>query len=214
MNTCYAIISTPRSGSSALSGVVHTLGISMGDRLLPPMEQNPKGFYEDMEFLEHHANMYGNIPYLMDGLEPGAPSSPNPVYASLIRRRCIKPKWGLKDPRMVFLVQEFKQYLMNCKLKIISTSRPINLSAKSMSKVIKVDYRRATEIIGRYEAARLDTLAWAAEVGIESLVVPYNDLIDNTKDTVKVIAEFCEVTDDAYIARATSVVDVSLRNNK
>ena len=83
-----------------------------------------------------------------------------------------------------------------------------------MSKVIKVDYRRSTEIIGRYESARLDTLAWAAEVGIETLVVPYNDLIDNTKDTVKKVAEFCEVTDEAYISRAVSIVDVSLRNNK
>lgn len=215
MNTCYAVIGTPRSGSSALAGVMHSLGINMGPSLMNGMEHNIKGFYEDIEFLGFHQFMYGEIPNLsMNNLDDYTMECTQPKYTNLIRTRCVQEKWGLKDPRLVFVLKNFSEYLMNCKLKIVSTARPINLSAKSMGKLLKVDYRKASEIIGRYEIARLDTLQWASENNIETLVVPYNDLVDKTEEIISSLAKFCDIDDELTIQQAKHMVDPGLRNNK
>lgn len=213
-STCYAIIGTPRSGSSLLAGIVHNLGVNMGKVLMNPCEHNEKGFYEDLEFINIHRHMYGTIPSLFDDPITKNIETVKPAYINLIRKRCIQKKWGVKDPRMVLILEEFNSYLINCNLKIISTQRQINQSAKSMSRVISVSYRKASEIIGRYEIARLDCLDWAKKNNIEHIVVPYSDVIENTKETVSKIAKFCEEDDEATISMAGCLVDKSLWHNK
>ena len=44
---CILILGMHRSGTSALAGVLHQLGISMGKNLIAPASDNPKGFYEN-----------------------------------------------------------------------------------------------------------------------------------------------------------------------
>jgi hypothetical protein len=215
MNTCYAVIGTSRSGSSALAGTMHCLGVNMGDMLMAPVEDiNPKGFFEDLEFLAYHKAMYGEIPELLNNLKLEKLNNLDPTYTTLVRKRCSQSKWGVKDPRMVFILKEFKSKLINCKLKVISTRRPINQSAKSMAKSIRTDYKTASEIIGRYEVARLDALQWLEEAGIETIVVDYKDLVEKTAETVKRIAEFCDVTDEGLIEIATKTIDPKLWNQK
>ena len=214
-STCYAILATPRSGSSLLAGVVHSLGINMGQHLMSPCDHNEKGFFEDLEFLEIHKHMYGTIPYLFDDPVTKNKEVVKPAYVNLVRKRCSQPKWGVKDPRMVFLIEEFKSNLTaSCRLKLISSARPINQSAKSMAKVLGVDYKRAGEIIGRYEIARLDSLKWAKENNIPHMVVNYEEMMTNTSETVNKIAEFCEESDQATIQMAGLLVDKSLWHNK
>jgi hypothetical protein len=115
---------------------------------------------------------------------------------------------------MVFLLKDFSSKLINCKLKVISTSRPINQSAKSIAKSIKTDYRTASEIIGRYEIARLDTLQWLQETGIETMVVKYEDLMEQPLETVKKLAAFCDVTDEGTVEIASKTIDARLWHEK
>lgn len=213
-STCYAIIGTPRSGSSVLSGVVHNLGIHVGDNLLPACQHNEKGFFEDIEFLNIHQNMYGTIPNLFGDARYKDHNVLKPAYTNLIRKRCTRDKWGVKDPRMVLVLEYFHSCLENCNLKILSTQRPINQSAKSMEKVINTNYRKASEIIGRYEVARLDALLWAKNNNIEHIIVPYEELMTSTKETVNKIASFCEVDDEESLIMANMIVDKGLWHNK
>jgi len=215
MNTCYAVIGTSRSGSSAVSGALHCMGINMGDILLSPLADiNPKGFFEDSEFLAHHREMYGEIPFIFNNVNQIKLDSLIPKYTNLIRKKCSQSKWGVKDPRMVFLLKDFSSRLINCKLKVISTSRPINQSAKSMAKAIKTDYRNASEIIGRYEVARLDTLQWLQETGIETIIVEYKELMERPFETVKALAAFCDITDEGTIEIASKTIDARLWHEK
>jgi len=215
MNTCYAVIGTSRSGSSAVSGALHCMGINMGDILLSPLADiNPKGFFEDSEFLAHHREMYGEIPFIFNNVNQIKLDSLIPKYTNLIRKKCSQSKWGVKDPRMVFLLKDFSSMLINCKLKVISTSRPINQSAKSMAKAIKTDYRNASEIIGRYEVARLDTLQWLQETGIETIIVEYKELMERPFETVKALAAFCDITDEGTIEIASKTIDARLWHEK
>lgn len=191
------------------------MGINMGDILLPPLADiNPKGFFEDSEFLAYHREMYGEIPALFNNVDQRKLINLSSSYISLIRKRCSQNKWGVKDPRMVFILKDFSSKLINCKLKVISTSRPINQSAKSLAKSIKTDYRTASEVIGRYEIARLDTLQWLQEAGIETIVVKYEDLMEQPLETVKKLAAFCEITDEGTIEIASRTIDARLWHEK
>lgn len=215
MNICYAVVGTSRSGTSATSGILHCLGINMGSMLMSPIENiNPKGFFEDLELLAYHKEMYGEIPDIFNNVNQKRINGLMPNYINLIRTKCSQNKWGIKDPRMVFILKDFSSKLINCKLKVISTSRPINQSAKSMTKSIRTDYRNASEIIGRYEVARLDTLQWLKENKIETIIVNYEDLINKTYETVNKIAEFCDITDKALIEMASKTIDEKLWHEK
>lgn len=214
-STCFAILATPRSGSSVLSGIVHSLGINMGNSLLQPNTHNEKGFYEDTDFLEIHRHMYGTIPYLFDDSIASSTELVVPAYINLVRKKCTQKLWGVKDPRMVMLLDEFKKYLTpSCSLKLITTQRPIHLSAKSMSKVISVDYDRAYSIIERYELARVESVKKAKKEGMPILEITYEELMTNTKECVKKIADFCGVTDEPTIEMAGLLVDKSLWHNR
>ena len=37
-----------RSGTSALAGMLHSAGIALGEVFMPPLPENPKGFFEDL----------------------------------------------------------------------------------------------------------------------------------------------------------------------
>jgi len=47
MKKCIVILGMHRSGTSALSGVLHILGLHLGKEIIPPHPSNPKGFFEN-----------------------------------------------------------------------------------------------------------------------------------------------------------------------
>lgn len=214
-STCFAILAAPRSGSSVLSGIVHSLGINMGSNLLKPNAHNEKGFFEDIEFLEIHRHMYGTIPYLFDDPVIKQIETVIPAYINLIRKKCSQRLWGVKDPRMVFLIDEFKKYLTpSCELKLITTQRPIPLSAKSMSVVLSIDYDRAYAISEKYEKARIESVNKIKDERLPLLEITYEELMTCTKQCVQKIADFCGITDKTTIDMAELLVDKRLWHNK
>lgn len=44
---CLIVLGMHRSGTSALSGVLHLSGFDLGRHLMPPADENPKGFFEN-----------------------------------------------------------------------------------------------------------------------------------------------------------------------
>ncbi|MBD2871512.1 sulfotransferase family protein, partial [Paenibacillus sp. IB182493] len=51
-NKLFLVLSLHRAGSSATAGVLHHLGIHMGDDLLEPSTFNPKGYFENKKFVD------------------------------------------------------------------------------------------------------------------------------------------------------------------
>jgi hypothetical protein len=51
INKLFLVFSLHRSGSSAAAGVLHHMGIHMGESLWAPFSSNPKGHYENLEFI-------------------------------------------------------------------------------------------------------------------------------------------------------------------
>ncbi len=45
---CICIIGMHRSGTSTISGLLHTIGLDLGRNIIPPRYDNPKGFFENI----------------------------------------------------------------------------------------------------------------------------------------------------------------------
>ena len=52
-----AITGMHRSGTSLLANLLNQAGLSLGEKLLGPMDSNPKGHFEDYDFLKFHKEL-------------------------------------------------------------------------------------------------------------------------------------------------------------
>jgi hypothetical protein len=91
-----------RSGTSLLASLLHRAGLHLGERLLGPGPGNRRGYFEDLDFVEFHDELFaalGTTLYL-DSPMRGQPSGRDRARAAaLIEARSPQPAWGWKDPR-------------------------------------------------------------------------------------------------------------------
>jgi hypothetical protein len=51
MSRCVLVVSIPRAGSSCVAGVLHKLGVDMGEGHFQNKDKfNPKGYFEDLQW--------------------------------------------------------------------------------------------------------------------------------------------------------------------
>jgi hypothetical protein len=102
-----------RSGTSALAGVLHFLGVDLGTDLIPPGPDNPKGFWEYGHVVAIHLGLLEVFSsYDVDFLpiapnwmsHPDIPWYQDYLINALRRDFSGKPLWGFKDPRLCRLM--------------------------------------------------------------------------------------------------------------
>jgi hypothetical protein len=127
-----------RTGTSAVAGILHHLGVNMGKGFQEPNHANPKGYFEDSEFLAVNAKIYEAV-NLMEHIDRriGMFESKEEFHA-LCRQREIKsaqpqcrPIWGFKDPRFCVIA---KHVVLPPDAKIIWIHRDIDETAMSIIK--------------------------------------------------------------------------------
>ncbi|WP_321277435.1 glycosyltransferase [Thiomicrorhabdus indica] len=55
------VLGMHRSGTSVLTGLLSRLGLKTGEHLLPPQEDNPKGFFEDSDFVAFNDKLLNQL---------------------------------------------------------------------------------------------------------------------------------------------------------
>lgn len=117
-----------RSGTSLLASLCEGAGVSMGDRLLGVGGGgNPKGHYEDCDFLEFHQQAL-----LANGLSPEGYTTQATIHVpeamldraqSLIASRSGPDRlWGWKDPRTILFLDFWHTLLPNAKYLFVFRS--------------------------------------------------------------------------------------------
>lgn len=110
-----------RSGTSLTANLLATMGVDMGQRLLAPDRTNPRGFFEDIDFLEFHRRAFrqrfpkrlgmtsgghtdwgwnGTTAVTSDDLAPWSEEARRLVQ----RREASRDLWGFKDPRATLVL--------------------------------------------------------------------------------------------------------------
>lgn len=123
---CIIVLGCYRTGTSAVAGVLHHLGVMMGKEFDKPAKSNPKGYYEDTEFKRLYS-------MLVEGREVEG------NIDVLIRLREAEfPLWGVKDPQLCLLLPKFAKLLKAHKVdtKVITTLRPKEDICDSLSRAM------------------------------------------------------------------------------
>lgn len=167
------VIGYARSGTSLTAGILHHLGVDMGDKRVwrKTDEANEKGYFENSQFVRANQSI----------LEKGKV----PDIESLVAKQ--KGTWGAKDPRFLETWEYWEPYIENpyfifCLRNIDSIARSV-CSRDDGRFGLKKEYEPVIEDIHRYYRL-LPKLK-----GFPILHVQYEDYFkDDTQ--VKAIAKF------------------------
>ncbi|MDD2746874.1 MAG: hypothetical protein PHG39_04890 [Acidithiobacillus ferrooxidans] len=107
MQKLILVLGMHRSGTSLVTKALTTLGVYLGDQLMSPAPDNPKGFFEDIElqaineqFLLSQSCHWDSVRFPS---KDTVLSSALDTYHSTIAQHLLTrkwPLWGFKDPRM------------------------------------------------------------------------------------------------------------------
>jgi len=107
-----------RSGTSLVGQWLHQCGLHLGDRLLGANASNPKGHFEDLDFLEYHKDILRNHAIDETGLTPIKDFDLN-RYEDIRLKHLIQlknelnPQWGWKEPRTCLFLKHYEKHLNN-----------------------------------------------------------------------------------------------------
>lgn len=218
MSTCVLVMGRGRSGTSCVAGVLHNMGVNMGERLKEANVNNSMGFFEDLDFLEFHMDLIDE-----QWENPKIEMSPEQMakYQQLISIKQEQPLWGVKDPLLCFMFPTFEG-LCESAIKVIDVHRPIEQSAQSIVSrshrwreviddvgecpIISMD--EAMLICKRYDEAKDESLK---HVSAETLYhVDFDQLTKNPKEHVEKIRLFLNL--DVSIEKAVEFVSPPLKH--
>ena len=118
------VLGMHRSGTSAISGILHENGINMGKVLYPPpMKENPKGFYESKHFRDINDRILNFNAYKVKAFSPNIP---DPIHLQLGHTELMQSRlreysdefenWGWKDPRTSLLIEHWLEIMKQMNL--------------------------------------------------------------------------------------------------
>jgi len=102
-----------RSGTSFVASLLLAAGVHMGDRLMPAAQGNPRGHFENLDFVEFQERMLRSLGYDEAGLLAAGPtplsadSFGEEAYAEarqIVAANARETPWGWKDPRCTLLL--------------------------------------------------------------------------------------------------------------
>lgn len=221
LSKCVVVLGAHRSGTSVCAGVLHHLGVNMGTRLLPANEKNPKGFFEDLDISDLHHLMIGSWHDPTDKVTPALIEK----YFKLIKKKSNQALWGVKDPKLCMLMEDFSEIVKKFNLlSVINVNRSLDNIINSVMSVTfgknvilvadenekklfrDINYDDAKKITTTYIQSKN---AFLESYNGKRLDVDYDVMIMDPEKSVKTIASFIqkEVTQAAL-----DFVDISLRH--
>ncbi|AAT59871.1 MULTISPECIES: sulfotransferase family protein [Bacillus cereus group] len=187
----FLILSSHRSGSSATAGILDILGIHMGDSLLKPSSTNPKGYFENVDFVYLNDKILNSIgaawdnPPKREELRCSTEISSD-TFSFLSKH--IKPLWGLKDPRMILTFDIWKPCLNQLEdITYIFTWRPIQESVSSLVNRNKIEEQTATSILTRYHENLLYYRNLLEQENKDIIDIHFDKLLESPEKFVKEI---------------------------
>src|SRR5215467_6029736 len=106
-STALVVLGMHRSGTSALTGMLHHLGVTLGDRLMAATLDNPRGYWEHRDVVAAHERLMTALGWGWDDIRSLPPGFERSEPALVARRELAgvlhrdfadAPLWGVKDP--------------------------------------------------------------------------------------------------------------------
>ena len=179
--TVIAVVGTPRSGTSCTAGLIHYLGVSMGEHLRQANERNPRGFFEDIPLRKVCAARCSSDERV-NGFRAWAIERV-PVAGMLI---------GGKDGKLCNQIPEMVRACPD--LKVVAVNRPLAAVVNSMEKggsFSRMNRQQMESLAVNWVAHRDRDLA---KFNVKCLTLEYDELIANPSANIDKLIAFLEIT--------------------
>ncbi|MDP1541288.1 MAG: glycosyltransferase [Moraxellaceae bacterium] len=186
-----AVIGMHRSGTSAVTRGLQVLGVELGDNLLQPAEDNPKGFWEDLDFFAINVEILDFLNKEWHFLTPIQPQDIELLRRNGYLLRAVEllrektngiPVFGFKDPRLVKLLPFWKEVFAHCGINVhyvIPLRHPISV-CKSLEKRNGFDFEKSYFLWLEHVVN-----GFVGTIGEKCSLVDYDRFIDSTKEEIK-----------------------------
>lgn len=216
------VLGMHRSGTSAISGILHLNNIIMGskDNFKPkPLPQNPKGFYENYDFRKINDQILKKVNYNVKSLNYNIPF-PLPEKKTEIKMKYLVNKqnlqysnWGWKDPRTCLTLDHWLDIILknNNKedIKIIFTIREPLAVANSLKKRDKLDIYSGLKL---WEVYNRRALTFIESYNLPTFYFFYEKLIENSNYVISKMFEYLKIDFDKEII--SKFIDPKLNRSK
>ena len=212
------VLGMHRSGTSALSGLLHLHGVHLGE-VYGAWVDNPKGYWENIEIntlnedIMKHLNCRWDWPWSFpEGWISKIPVEFEERRNIIIAKFEETPLWGIKEPRMCRLFSWWQVALENQEAKahiILCVRHPVEVAA-SLTKRDSIDQEHGLVLWLRYV---LDSERYSR--GLSRMVVFYEDIVKNPRKVIHEIQEKFNVsfTGDISLDAVEEFITPSLRHH-
>ena len=124
--TVVVITGMHRSGTSLTTSLLQSGGLFVGDRLLGNNLSNPKGHFEDLDFVEFHQNLLQSQGLCSQGWTDNSskeiPEKYLTLAQNLLTQKSHHLNWGWKDPRTTLFLDFWSELVPNAKYVFVYRS--------------------------------------------------------------------------------------------
>ncbi|WLR42106.1 sulfotransferase family protein [Bacillus carboniphilus] len=212
----FLVFCNHRTGSSATAGVLSQLGVHMGDTLLEPNENNPKGYFENKLYVSINENILH---------ENGATWIEQPNSLKLKRSSRMDKKisefvesqqrnvWGLKDPRTLLTFELWEPFLKKDNdIYYIFVHRDFEESKQSLIKRNGFSPKKANDVLIPY----LKKLHYYRHIYLSSeekiIDVSFDSLVSNPRVFTAHINHLLGHPEEKNFKKVFSFIDQSLKH--
>ena len=207
-----------RSGTSLVIGLLQICGLYLGKNLKSPKSDNPKGYFEDLEFLAINREIFR----LNNGSGSRPPENINPLPTELKARiQQFISKWpkdtpvGWKDPRVCITARLWNEIIRPEKLKVVVVSRPYSEIAKSLNKRHGMREAEGLELCEfYYQKAKSNLMKSEGYEGIEHIYTFYHNYFKNWERELQVVTKFLGLDIIENTSKIEKFIDINLWHNR
>lgn len=203
-NKTVVVLGAGRSGTSLLCGILSILGVDFGKRLIPADVSNPRGYFENSEFIKLNEGIYTELKK-SDDMHALSFSEIEPYFSShdvlfknlicdLLYSR-VSDLYGLKAWR-VPLIELAMPHLVNPMFVVIDrnkddTARSLKLHLERRKDHRAVSFEECQEIIDEYRAEVERVIE--RHPSIRCIRVAFEELMEDVESVTRKLADFMRV---------------------
>ncbi|MDQ1338893.1 MAG: hypothetical protein QG567_42 [Campylobacterota bacterium] len=196
--TCILVLGMHRSGTSALTGVLQYLDIDLGSKLLGPLKENEKGFFEnaylmrfDDKLLRKINSSWDDIFFDYDEKEQLIDQSDKEELKNILKQEFGNSSlFAIKDPRICYLFPLYEKALneLDIDMKIVLPYRNPLEVAESLEK-------RNGFSVEKSVALWLNYFLYAEFYSrkYERFFLKFDELINHTEKSIKALSEALQI---------------------
>lgn len=211
-----------RSGTSALAGILNTLGVNFGNHLIEAGSDNPKGYYEPIAVSHLHKELFDSLGVSWDSIAPLPEGWTKSDAAFIAKAKIIDflkdnfsgvNVWAVKDPRICRLLPLWLSVLdqLECSPCFLITVRhPNEVSASTQFRNGFGDEKGALLWLRHVLEMETDTGSYPRAV------ITYESLLSDWRETLKQASATLGIELDLKTNQdaADAFLDAGLRNHK